>query len=99
VLSLRFVLLVNYKHDVKWGAPTLGGVSLAPGFTGVVKDFQQCVVIFLGLWKHGLGVGNEQDIAFGRKPLQISQTFFECVPVVSEIIREGECACELIEES
>ncbi len=58
MLPLRFVLFGNYKHGVEWGAPTVGGVSLAPGFAGVIEDFQQCFMLFFSR-KHGLCVGNE----------------------------------------
>ena len=40
------------------------------------------------------GIGDEQDIALGRQPFQIGQTFFHGVPVVAEVVGEFQCPCE-----
>ena len=39
-------------------------------------------------------IGDEQDIALGRQPFQIGQTFFQGVPVVAEVIGELQSPCE-----
>lgn len=46
-----------------------------------------------------MGVRNEEDVAFGGKPLEISETFLQGIPVVPEVFREGQCLSELIEET
>ncbi len=84
---------------MEWGAPTVGRLSLAPGFAGVAEDFQQCFVVFFIVGKYRFGIDNDQDVPFGLKPFEIGQTLFQGVPVVSEVIRKGERSRELIEET
>ena len=99
VFPFRFILFRHHKTHMEWGAPTISRLALAPGFTGVVEDFQECFVPFYILGKHSVGIMNKQDVSFGLKPFEIGQALFQRVPVVSEVIRKIERSCELSEES
>jgi hypothetical protein len=53
------------------GASAIGRLSLAPGLTRVVEDFQKRFVLFVIVWNHRPGICNEYDVSLCGKPLQI----------------------------
>ena len=74
-MSRRLILCRHGKHHMKRGASAVHRLSFAPGFSGVVEDFQQRFILFFIIREYRMGVRNEEDVAFGGKPLEISKTF------------------------
>ena len=99
MFPLRLVLLGDLKEDMEGGASVIGRLSLAPGLTRVIEDFQQRFLLFVIVGNHRLGIGNEYDVSLCGKPLQIGQAFLQRVPVVSKIVWKLEGSCELIEDA
>lgn len=83
---------------MKWSPPTISRLAFAPCLTGVTEDLQQRFIFVFIVGKDRMGVCNEEDVPLGRKPFKIGETFFEGIPVVSEIVGKIERASEFTEK-
>ena len=63
-------------------------LAFTPGFPGIAQNLQQRFVLVFISGQDGLRLGHEEDIAFGRQPLQVGETFLHRVPVVAEVVGE-----------
>lgn len=74
------------------------GSPRSPCFSRVAEDFEKCLILVFVSGKDLLGISNDEDITFCRKPLQVGQAFFQRVPIVTEVVGKIQNPFELGEQ-
>ena len=89
-MPLGSILFCNDQQYVKGRGPFRSETCLpaSPGFAGIAQDLEERLIIIFVVEQDAISFGKEQDITLRRQPLEISQTFLEGVPVMTEVVRE-----------
>ena len=69
-------------------------LSVSPGLSRITQDLKKGFKLFFVIWQYVTRIGDEQNVALGRQPFQIGQTFLQGVPVVAEVVGELQGPCK-----
>ncbi len=97
---LGLSLFRNREQNMKRLGPLRAhtGLPTPPGFACIAHHFKERCVVFFIVRENLFRIGENQDIAFCRQPFEVGQTFFERIPVVSEVVGKIKGPRELCKE-
>lgn len=98
--SFILAFLGNSKDDVERDRMVHfhPGPPRSPCFPRVAEDLEECFILVFVSGKDLLGISNDEDITFCRKPFQVGQAFFQRVPIVTEVVGKIQNPFELGEQ-
>lgn len=71
-----------------------------PGLTSFAQNFDEGfkVILLVGFRQHLVGIRDDDEVAFGRHPVEVGETFFQGIPVVAKVVGKREDPAEFIQK-